>query len=118
MSLLFNLIAFLLILFIVWWFWLYKEKVKSFKENLVKIEVKDGIYSPSTIKTSHANLTLEFIRKDASPCSEFVVFQNLDVHEQLPLNQAKKINLKNLKPGKYKFACQMNMYQGILIVDN
>lgn len=116
MSLLFNVTAVLLILLIIWWFWLYKEKITSVSKKLVQVEVKDGVYSPSNIKISNPELILEFIRKDASPCSEFVIFEGLDVHEQLPLNKPKKITLQNLKPGKYKFACQMNMYQGVLIV--
>ena len=116
MSLLFNGIAIILIVLIIWWFWLYKEKITSVNKKLVRIEVKDGVYSPSSIKTSNSELILEFIRKDASPCSEFVIFEGLDVHEQLPLNKPKRITLQNLKSGKYRFACQMNMYQGVLLV--
>lgn len=112
----FNSVAALLIFFIIVWFWLMKGKSTKVQANEITIKVKDGIYSPNRITTSQTKLTLNFIREDASPCSEYVLFDQLDIREQLPLNQSHKVILNNLKPGHYRFTCQMGMYQGELLV--
>ena len=113
---LFNGIAIGLIILIVLWFWVIKEKSTRADRYELTVYVKNGAYSPSRIETSDSEITLNFIRQDASPCSEYVVFENLDVHEQLPLNKPFKIRLTGLKSGHYRFTCQMGMYQGELIV--
>jgi len=115
---LFNSIAALLIILIVIWFWLIKGKSTQAQTNEITIKVKDGVYSPSRITTKQTKLVLNFIREDASPCSEYVLFDQLSIHEQLPLNKLHKIILSNLKPGHYRFTCQMGMYQGELIVNS
>ncbi len=115
-NIVFNSVSALLIVFIIAWFWLIKGKSTQVQTNEITIKVKDGVYSPSKITTSQTKLALNFIREDAAPCSEYVLFDQLDIHEQLPLNQSHKIILNNLKPGHYRFACQMGMYQGELLV--
>ncbi len=73
--------------------------------------------TPSRIEvTAGQTITLNFLRTDASPCSEYVVFDDLGIHEQLPLNQTHTIKLNNVKTDHYRFTCQMGMYQGELIV--
>jgi len=114
---LFNSLAFLLILFIIVWFWLIKDQSTKVKANEMTVFVKDGVYSPHRIETSQSKLVLKFIRQDASPCSEYVLFDQLGIHEQLPLNKPYRITLNDLKPGHYRFTCQMGMYQGELIVN-
>ena len=98
------------------WFWLIKGKSTQAQTNEITIKVKDGVYSPSRIITTQTKLTFNFIREDASPCSEYVLFDQLNIHEQLPLNKPHKIILNNLKPGHYRFTCQMGMYQGELVI--
>jgi len=115
---LFNSIAALLIILIIVWFWLIKSKSTQVQVEEITVYVKDSAYSPNRIETSHSKLTINFIREDASPCSEYVLFEELNVHEQLPLNKPHKITLTNLKSGNYRFTCQMGMYQGELIVTN
>ena len=113
---LFNAIALLIILFVIIWFWLIKGKSTQAKNEQMTVHVKNSAYDPSRITTNQSQLTLNFIREDASPCAEYVLFEQLDIHEQLPLNKAHAIKLSQLKPGHYRFTCQMGMYQGELIV--
>jgi len=115
-TLLFNSMAALLIIFVVLWFWVIKGKSTRVKTDEITILVKDGAYSPNRIETSHTKLTLHFIRQDAAPCAEYVLFEALEIHEQLPLDQSHTVVLDHLKPGRYRFTCQMGMYQGELIV--
>ena len=118
-----NLVGIVLIILIIWWFWLYsaesKQKIAAKKKNsMIHIIVQDGVYQPSTIVLS-ANKTavLKFTRKDASPCAAMVIFPDLEISEELPLNKAFEITLPVMKKGKYIFHCQMQMYKGYLVVE-
>ncbi len=113
-----NLIGFGLILSIAWWFWFYPKKQTYATNGVLSIVVENGIYSPAIVKAQAGHpLQLNFIRKDASPCAESVIFPTLDIAETLPLKKTKTINLKQLEPGTYPFHCQMQMYKGELHVE-
>ena len=114
---LFNLIGILLIAFVIWWFWLSKPKLVQAKQDIVPIVVKDGVYSPARIEASSTKpITLEFLRQDSTSCSEYLMMEQLDIYEQLPLNKKHRIALGQLAPGTYSFTCQMKMYAGELII--
>ena len=116
-TLIVNSVGLFLIIFIVWWFWIAKPQVQKSNNSVVDIIVDNGVYSPSRIEVSAGEKTrLRFFRKDASPCAEKVIFEDLNIGEDLPLNQYKVIELTPKKPGEYSFACQMNMYHGSLVV--
>lgn len=112
-----NLAGLALIVLIIWWFWLYQPAagIKADKAP-VEIRVKDGVYQPARIEVPiGTEIQLKFIREDASPCASTVVFHGLGISEDLPVNQPKIVTLRIAKPGEYKFTCQMQMYQGLLI---
>lgn len=112
-----NLLGLLLIGAIVWWFWLYKPEETELGDMELVVMVENGTYHPSRIKLApEKSVTLQFLRKDASPCSEMLLIPELDVSETLPLNKVKKISLPPLKAGEYEFHCQMQMYRGALSV--
>lgn len=112
-----NIAGLLLIALIVWWFWLYKPKETELTNNDIVIVIENGTYTPSRIKLpANESVTLQFLRKDASPCSEMLLIPNLQISETLPLNQTSTIVLPAMKSGKYDFHCQMQMYRGQLTV--
>lgn len=113
-----NILGLLVIALIVWWFWLYKPKETELGGDELTIIVDSGTYQPARIKV-HSNqpTTLQFIRKDASPCAEMVLIPDLDISDSLPLNKLKQIQLPALKAGSYPFHCQMQMYRGELVVE-
>lgn len=114
---LFNAAALTLIVFVIWWFWLSQPKSQKSSSNKVKIFVQDGVYQPARIELqADKPITLEFIRKDSSPCSEYVIFDSLNVNEKLGLTKPQVLSLGSLKKGEYHFGCQMKMYVGVLIV--
>lgn len=117
MTLLINIIGILIIGFIIWWFWFSQPRaVKTENNNLIEIKVKDGVYQPAIIQVNiNRPLTLRFIREDATPCAEVVVFPDLNMTKTLPLNTPIDIPLTLQKPGEYAFTCQMGMYRGKLI---
>ena len=58
----------------------------------------------------------QFLRKDASPCAETVIFPDLDISATLALGKTASVALPPLPAGEYAFHCQMQMYRGVLIV--
>jgi len=113
-----NILGLLLIGLIVWWFWLYKPSDVSANEGAITVIVEDGTYQPSRIKLPAGQpATIQFLRKDASPCAGFVLFSDFDISEELPLNQYKSIALPAMSSGEYAFNCQMQMYRGTVIVE-
>ncbi len=113
-----NLLGVLLIGLIIWWFWLFKEKELTMTDGEIQIVVKDGVYEPARIKIPKDQpVTLQFLRKDASPCAGTLLFPDLELSTELPVNSFSAIVLPGLKKGEYPFHCQMQMYKGCLIVE-
>lgn len=117
-----NLLGLALIALIVWWFWLYRPAEPS--ANLapassaeLSILVENGVYLPARIQLpAKKPVTLKFLRKDPSPCAEMVLFDDLNLSQELPLDQLTDVALPALAPGHYSFTCQMRMYRGELVV--
>ena len=113
-----NILCVLLIALIVWWFWLYKPKEVSISEQGITVLVENGTYQPSRLKVaSGQQVNIQFLRKDASPCAEMVLFPDFNISEELPLKKMKSIILPAMDKGEYAFHCQMQMYKGTLIVE-
>jgi plastocyanin domain-containing protein len=107
-----------LIALIIWWFWLYKPKEAVVSTDGITVTVENGTYQPSRIKLSGGQpATLQFLRKDGSPCAATVLFPALNINEELPLGRPKSITLPGLTKGEYAFHCQMQMYRGTLLVE-
>ena len=117
-----NLAGLLLIALIIWWFWLYKPEgvvidTSKVDKNEFVITVENGTYSPSRIKiAANKPMSIQFMRKDPSPCAEAVLIPALQISESLPLNKLKTIQLPAMDAGEYDFHCQMNMIQGKITV--
>ena len=112
-----NLIGLSLVAFIIWWFWIKKPQAIKVASNAIEIIVDNGVYSPSNIELKLGQtLKLKFLRKDPSPCAEKVIFDELGVSLDLPVNKPAEISIKPEKSGDYVFNCQMKMYIGHLKV--
>lgn len=113
-----NVAGLLLVALIVWWFWLYHPKETALGETDLLITVDSGTYSPARIKLpADSPVTLNFIRKDPSPCAETLVIPDLHISDTLPLNKIKGVQLPAMEAGEYPFHCQMQMYRGELVVE-
>ena len=113
-----NLAGLVLIGMIVWWFWLSKPKLQRVAgSEPIEIVVDNGVYTPGRIEVPLGErVTLRFIRKDASPCAEKVLFDDFDVSSDLPVGRPYDISFIPDKPGEHAFTCQMRMYRGSLVV--
>jgi len=114
--LLVNLAGISTIAFIIGWFWLSKPKAQRARQNVVDILVEDGTYTPSRIEVEVGKeVTLRFLRKDASPCAEKVVFEQFGINADLPIDIPKEIVVTPTEAGEFSFTCQMQMYKGSLV---
>ena len=116
-GLLINLGGAALIAGIVWWFWLSKPKAVQAQSSVIEIRVADGVYTPARIEAQAGSpITLRFLREDPNPCAEKVIFGDLDVTADLPVEHPRDVTITPAKAGEYTFTCQMQMYRGILVV--
>ena len=77
-----------------------------------------GGYSPAVLKVKKGfPLRLTFDRKDASSCSEEIVFPDFGIRKFLPAYQKTIVEFTPDKPGTYDFMCGMSMLHGKLIVE-
>jgi len=112
-----NVTGVLLLVFIVWWFWLSEPGAMRSLARVIDIKVADGVYTPAHIEIAKGQeVTLRFQRFDASPCAEIVRFDDLGIRLELPLNEPREVHLTIETAGKHDFACEMNMYHGMLVV--
>ena len=87
------------------------------EEGQLRIRVADGTYSPDRLELDAGEtVTLEILREDASPCSEYFIVDGLDINERLPIRKSHRIEIQAPAAGEYAMHCQMNMYQGTLRV--
>lgn len=112
-----NLAGLVVIGLIVWWFGLSRPKAqRAASAGPLEVLVDNGVYTPASIEvTAGKPVTLRFLRKDPSPCAEKVLFDELGVNADLPLNKPVVVTVTPMKPGEYEFTCQMRMYRGRLI---
>lgn len=112
-----NVAGLALICLIVWWFWLSQPKARQIAGDVVDILVEDGVYSPSRIEVpAGRKIRLRFLRKDASPCAEKVLFDELGISADLVVGQVTEVDVDAVGVGEYEFTCQMRMYRGQLVV--
>ena len=117
MMLLIDLAGLLLIGFIVWWFWLYRPAVLPAFGGTVEVRVKDGSYDPAFISAQVGRpLRLRFVREDATPCAEYVLFEDFGIQQRLPLGEPVEFTIVPDRAGRFDFTCQMQMYRGVLTV--
>jgi plastocyanin domain-containing protein len=102
---------------IVWWFWLSgPQATRAAGSQVMEIRVEGGTYQPAVITAPAGKpLTLRFLRLDATPCAERVVFASLDIMADIPFGHPHEIVLPPLQAGTHEFTCQMGMYRGKVI---
>jgi len=79
----------------------------------VDITVGPEGYVPATIQAKAGeSLVLRFTRTTKSECLSEVVFPDLKIKKELPMNTTVEIPVKADKPGKIAFQCGMAMVHG------
>ncbi|MBE7380464.1 MAG: cupredoxin domain-containing protein [Leptolyngbya sp. SIO1E4] len=100
----------------LWWFLFSQSKTRKAKTNdgVQEITVTvDGGYDPSQIVVQVGQpVRLNFYRTDPSSCLEEVRLPDFRIAQTLPVNQTTAIEFTPEQPGRYEFACGMNMFRG------
>jgi plastocyanin domain-containing protein len=115
-----NVAGLLLIGFIICWFWLYRpgKGVSAAPGQIIEVHVRDGVYEPARIEAKVGKgISLRFIREDEAACAGQVIFPELGIQKDLPLNRPVVIRIVPEHAGEYAFQCQMGMYRGVLQVE-
>lgn len=106
----------------LWWFLLSKPKSRKAVAagGLQEVTVTvDGGYEPSQIVVQvRQPVRLNFDRKDPNRCLEEVRFPDFHIAQELPLNQTTAIEFTPNTPGRYEFTCGMNMFRGVVEVQD
>ncbi|HET8538881.1 MAG TPA: cupredoxin domain-containing protein [Anaeromyxobacter sp.] len=87
------------------------------KGEPVKITVTKNGYEPWRVRAwKGVPLTLVVTRTTDETCATEVVLPEHGIHEKLPLNQPVTITFTPTREGELRYACAMNMFQGVIDV--
>ena len=106
----------------LYWFLFSKTKSQQATTNkgIQELEiVVDGGYNPDRIKVNLGQpVRLNFLRKDPSSCLEKVLLPDFNKALDLKLNQITSVEFTPTEAGEYTFHCGMNMFRGIVKVQD
>ena len=86
-------------------------------KSRVAVEVTQDGFVPKEIPAKAGQaITLVVTRKTDLTCAKQIVFADLGVQKDLPLDQAVEVTVTPTKPGDLRFACGMDMVAGKLVV--
>lgn len=112
-----------LIAFIVWFFWMKKEKGSrastshsGHQEALILVK---GGYTPDVVLVKKDQpVRLNFLREETASCSEMVVLPEFDKSVRLPMGEVVSVEFIPRDVGEFEFTCQMGMLRGKLVVED
>ena len=83
----------------------------------VHLTVTDAGFEPAQITVAKDRpITLSVTRKTDQTCAREIVFKEIDLKRDLPLNQEVRIELPARSSGTLNYACGMDMIKGSLVV--
>jgi plastocyanin domain-containing protein len=92
------------------------EPVKS-EPRHVKVGVTQAGFEPAEISAKpNEALVLDITRVFADTCATEIVFKDLGIKQDLPMNQEVHVPVQAGKAGRIAFACAMNMIGGAIVV--
>ena len=104
----------------VWWFLFSKTKSQraTTSKGIQQLKiVVDGGYTPDRIVVNSGQpVRLNFLRKDPSSCLEKVLLPDFHKAIDLQLNQTTSVEFTPTQAGEYTFHCGMNMFRGVVKV--
>ncbi len=87
-------------------------------QKVVPVSVDAKGFTPSRIDvTKGADTTLQFTRTTDSTCAKKVVFPEINVSKDLPLNQAVAVKVPTSEARTLTFQCGMGMYKSAVVIN-
>ncbi|MBH8551230.1 cupredoxin domain-containing protein [Nostocaceae cyanobacterium CENA357] len=106
----------------LWWFLFSKSPAQKAEahQGIQELTITvDGGYQPSRVVVKVGQpVRLNFWRNDPSSCLEKVLLPDFQIASDLALNHVTPIEFTPLKSGEYQFTCGMNMFRGIVEVQD
>jgi plastocyanin domain-containing protein len=91
--------------------------VESISGKLVKVTVGAHGFEPNSIILARGeNVTLEFTRTTDKTCADKVVFPDLGVTKDLPVNTPVTLRVPTDTTRRLTFQCGMGMYRSAVVV--
>ena len=89
------------------------------RDGVQEVEVTvSGGYSPNLIRVREGvPVRINFDRRETGECTSRVVFPDFAINAALPAYERTSVELLPDRPGKFGFACGMNMVHGTLLVE-
>jgi plastocyanin domain-containing protein len=85
--------------------------------KVVKVSVGMHGFDPSSITVAKGeNVTMEFTRTEEKTCADKVVFPDIGISKDLPLNKPVAINVPTDQARRLTFQCGMGMYRSAVLV--
>ena len=92
---------------------------KDVKGNVVNVIANDRGFSPSSVEVKKgAATTLVFMRTTDDTCAKEVVFPELKVTKELPLNQKVPFDVPATDARTLTFQCGMGMFKGKIVIQS
>jgi plastocyanin domain-containing protein len=83
----------------------------------VDIKISGGEYIPAAVTVAPGQpVRLNFTRDEKPTCGDTVVFPDLNIRKDVPVNQVVSVDLTPSQAGNVRFTCGMNMMQGNIVV--
>lgn len=84
----------------------------------IAVSVDGDGYHPATVRVRAGRpVTLAFTRTSDEGCGQQVVFPDLGLRRDLPLNEAVEVAVTAPASGRIAFTCGMKMYRGAVVAE-
>jgi hypothetical protein len=93
------------------------ETVAARSNDPQRISITRSGYEPAEfVAEKDKPVLLEFLRTTATGCGSRIVFPELGLQRELPLQEPTLISLPPMAAGIYRFTCGMGMYRGAVVI--
>ncbi len=91
--------------------------VAAASSGVIKVTANEKGYTPSSVTVTKGQATtLEFTRTTDTTCARDVVFPDLNIKKDLPLNTPVSVSVPSDETHTYTFQCGMAMFRGSVLV--
>ncbi|CAN5468841.1 hypothetical protein BH09MYX1_BH09MYX1_65900 [soil metagenome] len=94
-----------------------QDEVAPSGKTLIAVTADENGFAPSAIDVNKDEPTaLAFTRTSDDTCAKEVVFPELDVKKELPLNKTVYVEIPSGAARSFTFTCGMGMYKSAIVV--